>query len=282
MEKQIREGIWETLKKIREEHPAVPSITSTVTQEFVANSQLAVGGSAAMIYLTDEGETVAKNFPAFYMNFGTVFPFYEESVPAILKALNENKTPFVLDPVGIGLGELRTILLSMAKDFKPAIIRGNASEIMALAKLWNLADTPRAKRTRFLESDDKVSAAKDSANALAKFTGGAVAVSGADDLIVGYFEDKLTDVVCPGGSELLTKITGAGCSLGGMMGICAAVAKPFIAALTATVIFNRAAEYAERDACGPGTFRAKFLDGLYKLTPDDVAFNSTRDFKLND
>ncbi len=282
MEKELREAIYETIRKVREENPTAPSITNTVTQDFVANAQLSVGGAAAMVYMPDEGETVAKNFPSFYINVGTVFPFYEESLPKTMKALHENKKSWVLDPVGVGFGKLRTDLLKKAKDFKPSIIRGNASEIPALAKLWKLTDAPKSTRTHFIETHEKVSDAKDSAVALAKYTGGAVAVSGEEDFIAGYFEDKLTSVVCPGGSSMLTKLTGAGCSLGGIMAVCAAVSSPFIAALSATVIYNRAAESAEREAYAPASFKVKFLDALYKLKPGDIAYNSTDDFKLDE
>ncbi|MBR0260901.1 MAG: hydroxyethylthiazole kinase [Selenomonadaceae bacterium] len=244
-----------------------PSITNTVTQDFVANAQLAVGGSAAMLYLADECESIAKIAPAFYINMGTAMPFYAETLPRTAKALTANNTPWVLDPVGIGLSSLRTDILKQLKIFKPTIIRGNASEIIALAKLWDLIEDSGGL-VHGVESTEKVSSAKPAALALAKFTGNAVAVSGEEDFIT----DGKEEILCAGGSELFTKITGSGCALGGVMAIYLAVATPFIAALTATTMFNLAGtKAAEFDA--PASFKVNFLDNLYKLTAEEVAGN---------
>ena len=47
---------------------------------------------------------------------------------------NKYKKPVVLDPVGAGASRLRTeTALSILRTIKPCIIRGNGSEIMALA-----------------------------------------------------------------------------------------------------------------------------------------------------
>ena len=56
-------------------------ITNSVTINFVANAQLAVGGSAAMVYLPDEGEFLANAGGATYINVGTLMPIYEKTLP---------------------------------------------------------------------------------------------------------------------------------------------------------------------------------------------------------
>ena len=53
---QLKSGIIEAVGKVRAENPLAGSVTNGVTMDFVANAQLAVGGSAAMVYLPDEGE----------------------------------------------------------------------------------------------------------------------------------------------------------------------------------------------------------------------------------
>ena len=263
---QIRSELARAFDEARKQNPLAPSITNTVTQDFVANAQLAVGGSAAMMYLPDECEDIAQLAPAFYINMGTAMPFYAETLPRAAKACHDLQKPWVLDPVGIGLSELRTKILLQLKDFKPSIIRGNASEIIALAKLWKLVDTAGGQ-VRGVDSTEKVSAAKVAAVALAKFTGGAVAVSGEEDLVT----DSKEIVMCTGGAELLTKITGSGCALGGVMAVYAAVASPLIAALTATTVFNLAASKAVAEAQGPASFKVRFLDNLYNLTASEVS-----------
>ena len=151
----------------------------------MANAQLAVGGSAAMVYLPDEGEFIATAGGATYINVGTLTPIYEETLPRTAKALFEAKKPWVLDPVAIGIGELRTKLLLGFKEYKPSVIRGNASEVIALAGLWGLEGGTDQSAVRGVDSTDTVNAAREAAVALAKYTGGAVAVSGKTDLEIG-------------------------------------------------------------------------------------------------
>lgn len=267
-ETEIRSEIERAVAEVREKNPLAPSITNTVTQDFVANAQLAVGSSAAMLYLADECEAMAKIAPAFYINMGTALPFYSETLPRVARALHENKTPWVLDPVGIGLSSLRTDILKQFKKFPPTIIRGNASEIIALAKLWELIEDTGGQ-FHGVDSTEKVSSAKDAAFALAKFTGGTVAVSGAEDLVT----DGKEDILCAGGSILSTKITGSGCALGGIMASYLTVASPFIAALTATTMFNLAGTKAAAHSEAPASFKVKFLDNLYELTAQEVSEN---------
>ena len=48
---QLKQNVVKAVEKIRATNPMAGSITNTVTIDFVANAQLAVGGSAAMVYL---------------------------------------------------------------------------------------------------------------------------------------------------------------------------------------------------------------------------------------
>lgn len=262
----IQEKIRKAVNDVRTQNPMAPSITNSVTINLVANAQLAVGGSAAMVYLPDEGEGMAEAAKSLYINAGTMIPVYGETLPRTARRLSKLSRPWVLDPVGIGLGGLRTELLTSMGTFRPGIIRGNASEIIALAGLWNAADVQESN-VRGVDSMDSVEDARDAADALALFTGGAVAVSGADD----YVTDGVNKVTAHGGSKFFPMITGAGCSLGGVMAIYACVEEPFIAALTAVNIYNIAGQRAEKACEGPGSFQVHFLDELYRSTPDDVA-----------
>ena len=136
--------------EVRETNPLAPSITNTVTQNFVANAQLAVGGSAAMVYLPDEGECVAALGGAVYINLGTLLPVYEQTVPATARACAAAGKSWVLDPVGIGIGSLRTQLIEAVRENPPAILRGNASEIIAVAEA---VERPAARRRRLPATD---------------------------------------------------------------------------------------------------------------------------------
>lgn len=266
---EIKKQIIEAVNTVKAANPMAGSITNSVTINFVANAQLAVGGSAAMVYLPDEGEFIANAGGATYINVGTLTPIYEETLPRTAKALFDAGKPWVLDPVAIGIGGLRTKLLLGFKEYKPSVIRGNASEVIALAGLWGLEGGTDQSAVRGVDSTDTVNAAREAAVALAKYTGGAVAVSGKTDLVT----DGETVVYSYGGSHFMEKITGSGCSLGGVAAVYATAASPFIAALTATAVYNLAGKRAELRACAPGSFQTAFLDELYIATAEEIADN---------
>lgn len=264
----IQRQMVEAVSKVRENNPLTPSITNTITINFVANAQLAVGGSAAMVYLPEEALAMANAGAAFYINMGGILPVYEDTLPLAAKKLHELGKPWVLDPVAIGIGTLRSQLLLQFKEYKPSIIRGNASEIIALAGLWGLEGEDKSN-VRGVDSVDSVITARKAAVALAKWTGGAVAVSGSTDLVT----DGSIVVLSQGGSHFMEKITGAGCSLGGVVAVYAAETNPFTAALTGTAIYNLAGRRAEKRVEGPGSFQVQFLDELYKASAEDIASN---------
>ena len=268
VDSDIQKQIIEAVNGARKTNPLVGSITNAVTINLVANAQLAVGGSAAMMYLGEESELVAKAGGSFYINIGTLLPIHEEVFPTVARTLYETGKPWVLDPVAVGLGSLRTKVLAQFKKYKPNVIRGNASEIKVLADLWGLENT-EGSQVRGVDSTDSVVSARGAAIALAKWTGGAVAVSGVIDLVT----DGSVVAFSRGGSSYMEKITGAGCSLGGVVAVYAAVTCPFIAGLTATAIYNLAGLRAEQQAGGPGSFQVAFIDELYKATAEDVARN---------
>lgn len=267
---QIKQNIVKAVEEVRATNPMAGSVTNTVTIDFVANAQLAVGGSAAMVYLPDEGECLVAAGGAVYLNMGTQFPIYTETIPRTAAAAFNAGKPWVIDPVGIGIGQQRTDLLLEVKQYKPTIIRGNASEIIALAGLWNLEGTTEdLSRARGVDSTDEVAAARDAAVALARYTGGAVAVSGQTDLvtngeIVAYSR---------GGSSLMSKVTGFGCSQGGVLAVYACVADPFTAALAGVAHYNIAGTRAEQSASASASFKVAFIDELYKVSPEDIANN---------
>lgn len=272
-ETELRTLMAKAANEVRDTTPLAPSITNTVTQNFVANAQLAVGGSAAMVYLPDEGECVAALGGATYINLGTLLPVYADTVPATAAACAEAGKSWVLDPVGVGIGSLRTELIRRVRQWPPAILRGNASEVIAVAELWDLnvaaaeGEPGQGAGPRGVDTTDSVEAARAAAVAIARFTGGAVAVSGPVDLVT----DGTTVARAEGGSPLMCAVTGSGCSLGGVAAVYACVADPFVAALAATAAYNLAGARAAATCKGPGSFQVAFLDALAALTPEDIA-----------
>jgi hydroxyethylthiazole kinase len=275
---ELRTRIRQAVEAVKTTRPLAPSFTNFVTMNLVANAQLAVGGSAAMSLIYDEVVDMTAIAGASYVNVGTLQPFYREELAKISQFWREQSHHWVLDPVGAGAGSTRTAILESFKTAPPTVVRANASEILALCDIWKLHDdaddTSTATRPAGVESVDDVDDALDAAMTLARFLAAAapdgkaaVAVSGAVDLVT----DGTHAYRLPGGSAMMTRITGAGCSLGGVLACYLAVSDPLTAALAASLLYNRASERAERTSDGPGTFQSAFLDALYAVNADEVA-----------
>ncbi|HEY2637276.1 MAG TPA: hydroxyethylthiazole kinase, partial [Solirubrobacteraceae bacterium] len=196
------------LGALRERAPLVHCITNEVVMNFTANVLLAAGAAPAMVLERGEAAQFAPVADALLINVGTVVPDRAEAMGAAVTAAGDAGTPWVLDPVAVGGLTYRTELAADLVGKEPAIVRGNASEIMALAGA--------AGGGRGVDSTAGVEEAMPAAQDLAERTGAVVAVSGP--------VDRMTDggrvVSVEGGHVLLTKVTGAGCALGALMAAC--------------------------------------------------------------
>ena len=244
----------EALSALRNAPPLVQCITNAVVTNFTANALLALGASPAMCDIPGEAGMFAGVAGGVLVNLGTPTAEQREAAREAVAV----GTPWVLDPVAVGALPVRTALAHELLGAGPAIVRGNASEILALAGA--------GAGGRGVDSTDTPDAALDAARALAVRTGGTVAVSGAIDLIVDA--DRTARV--PGGSDLLTRVTGGGCALGAAMAALLPGAEPFDAAATASAIWAVASERAAAVAAGPGSFAVAFLDSLAAIDPADL------------
>ncbi|WP_200849282.1 hydroxyethylthiazole kinase [Curtobacterium sp. 18060] len=256
----------ELLEAVRARSPLVQCITNTVVQNVTANVLLALGASPAMVDVATEAGPFARVADALLVNTGT--PHAEPRVAALeaAHAARNTGTPWVLDPVAVGSLPVRTALARDLLALHPTVLRGNASEVLAL--LGTSAGGRGVDST--VGTEDARAAAVDavSGQAAGRLVA-AVAVSGPVDLLVA----PGTGVVrVANGTELLTRITGGGCALGAVVAAFTSVAPDDAgaAAVAATAVHTIAAELAAREAGGPGTFQPLFLDRLASLTPEDV------------
>jgi hydroxyethylthiazole kinase len=248
------------LKKIRERAPLVHNITNYVVMNNSANALLALGASPVMAHAPEEMDEFLKIDSSLVVNIGTLSrPWIEAMKQAMTAAARENK-PVVLDPVGAGATSFRTDTVKSLLDAAvPAVIRGNASEIMALR---NAAVT-----TRGVDSSASSGQALDSARALARELGCTVCISGETD----YITDGKRTLTVSNGSALMTRVTGLGCTASALCGAFAAVAdSPLEAAFGAMAVMGIAGEKAAAAAEGPGTLQLRFLDALFNLKEDEI------------
>lgn len=111
--------------------PLVHCITNAVTAPFVADCVAAVGGRPIMAEDPADCADLAKVADGLCINLGQLNAQKREAILASLK--HRGDRPWVLDPVGAGALQSRLKFAQQLLEFKPTIIRGNASEVYALA-----------------------------------------------------------------------------------------------------------------------------------------------------
>ena len=252
------------LAALRAAPPLTHCITNSVVTGFTANVLLAVGTAPAMVDIVGESGVFAGIASGLLVNLGTPTPEQRAASLEAVAGATASETPWVLDPVAIGALPVRTALAHSLAELRPTAIRGNASEILALAGL--------SGGGRGVDATDSTDAAIDAARSLAVRFGSVVAVSGPVDLITdGERAFRLDN-----GHELLTRVTGGGCALGAVMAAFLGAARangnaPLIAVAAASLVYTIAAERAAEVSTGPGGFAVALLDALAAVQPADIS-----------
>ena len=127
------EIVADELARLRAVNPLVHLLTNEVVQEITANVLLAAGASPAMIVAEEEVSSFAAISGALLVNVGTLYPARLAAMQQAVAAANRAGVPWTLDPVAVGVLDYRTQACREFLACQPAAIRGNASEILALA-----------------------------------------------------------------------------------------------------------------------------------------------------
>ncbi len=247
------------LELVRARSPLVHNITNYVAMNSTANALLAVGASPVMAHALDEVEDMVGIASALVINIGTLSESWVAAMKKAAQRAAQKGIPIVYDPVGAGATPYRTrTILDLLHTSPPAIIRGNASEIMAVAGA--------SSTTRGVDSAAAAASALESARTLSQRHDCVVCISGETDHIVR--KDKTA--LIKNGHELMPKVTGLGCTATALCGAFAAVADPFRAAVSAMAVMGIAGEIAAERSSGPGSMQVNFLDALYNMTGADI------------
>jgi len=253
--------IWKDIKEIRGDAPLVHNITNFVVMEVTANALLAIGASPVMAHAEEEVEDMVRLAGALVINIGTLSAPWIRAMHRAMRQAQRLGVPIVLDPVGAGATSLRTnTARELMATATPAIVRGNASEIDAVA----LA----SQTTKGVDSTASAEAALRAAHQLGEAYGCVVCVSGATDYVVqGEHLVKVRN-----GHPLMSRVTGLGCTASALCGAFAAVNdSPLVACAHAMAVLGIAGEMAAERSAGPGSLQIALLDALYNLDEDDIA-----------
>jgi hydroxyethylthiazole kinase len=253
-------AVAEDLRRIRAEAPLVHNITNLVVMNSTANTLLAVGASPVMAHAIEEVEEMVGLARALVLNIGTLSAPWVDAMTRAGQRAKARGIPVVLDPVGVGATSYRTATASrLLETVAPGIVRGNASEIRALAG--------EGHATKGVDSTETSDEAVRAALAVSR-RGCVVTVSGAIDVIV----DGEAVVRVANGVPLMTRVTGMGCAATALIGAFAAVnPSPAAAAAHAMIVTGIAGELAAERAAGPGTFWVHWLDAVAALGPGEIA-----------
>jgi hydroxyethylthiazole kinase len=253
------ESLFRDVDLIRQTHPLIHNITNLVVMTTTANMLLALGAAPIMAHAEEELEDIIQLAQALVINIGTLDATWLATIEQAQQLALKRNIPVVFDPVGAGASRYRTqASLAILKNGVD-VIRGNASEIMALL------DT--SITTQGVDSTQASKQAVASAQTLAQQYQCIVVVSGQIDFIVSATQTVALDY----GTPLLTKVVGMGCSLTAMLASFSTVnTDRLTASVHAMAYMGLVSEYAEKKSKGPGSFYSQLLDSLYSVQKNDL------------
>lgn len=261
MSPEIKSHVWRDsglsncILRLRDRAPLVHCMTNQVAANFTANVLLAAGASPAMVPAVEEAGEFAGIAGALLVNVGTISSDDSKAMLSAAAAARKAGTPWVLDPVATGVLGFRTGIVEELLKFRPAVIRGNASEIISLCGQEGGGKGVDSA----LSSGEALPAAVE----LARSTNAVVALSGKID----YITDGVSIISLEGGHEMMTRVTAVGCALGALIAAMLPVSpSALIAAAAASALFAEAGDRAVKKAEGPGSFAVAFLDQLWSLS----------------
>ncbi len=252
------------LERMRATRPLVHNITNDVVMNVTANALLAAGASPAMVHAPEEAPEFVRIASSLVVNIGTLTTPQLTAMLAATAAARDTSSgaavPWVLDPVAVGATRFRRDAVTQLLVNKPTVIRGNASEILAVAT--------GVKAGRGVDADGANAEMSGVAASLAQSTGAVVAVTGAID----HVSDGTRTFAIANGHPLLARITGSGCTATALVGAFLGAGLPALdATVAALVLTGVAGERAAKGEPGPGTFQVRFLDALASISPNELA-----------
>jgi hydroxyethylthiazole kinase len=298
--------LHELLENVRKTGPLVHNITNYVTVNDCANALLACGASPIMAEDRGEAAEITAICNGLHINIGTLTA---ATIPAMLdagKRANELGRPVVLDPVGAGASRLRTETAArLLAEVRFSVIRGNASEIKALAGAvgsgggagsdgnsggtkgtegtggtgaGNPVSPASAGGTKGVDAniadsitDETLAAALVFAKGFAAKTGSVVVITGAIDIVT----DGRRAFCIRNGQPMMSRVTGTGCMLSALTTayVAANPRQPLEAAAAAVCVMGLCGERAfarlgARD--GNAAYRNYIIDELYHLSGEEL------------
>lgn len=277
---------------VHEMKPLIHSITNYVSMNDCANILLASGGAAIMAEDIHEVEDITAICNGLNINIGMLNERKLEAMIIAGKKAESLNHPVVLDPVGAGASSFRTAgAVRIINELKVAAIRGNISEIKALARAMDSTDSgsiagdnQAGNASKGVEASDidritkdNIQAATALARTFAKKTGAVICMTGVIDIVT----DGNIVYCIRNGHSMMSKVTGAGCQLSALTAayISAAYMKAHKsariteAAAAAVSVMGISGEIAYSRMSrldGNASYRNYIIDAVYNMTDEKL------------
>lgn len=268
----MKEKITANLKVLERKKPLIHVITHQIAANDTANCLLAIGARPIMAEHPLEAAEIVTVSAALGVSLGNINESRLKAIKTAGETAFRQNKPHVIDCVGVGVSRLR---LDFAREyigeFRPTIVKGNASELLALAGCNSHAVGVDAGAEDDLcprlAEQQKKSREIEALRQFAQKNNTVVVVTGETDLIV----DEKNIAFVSNGNKMLGKITGSGCMLTGIIAaFLGAGAGPLTAAISGLTLYGAAGERAAEQAGErhPGTFRCLLIDALAELAAE--------------
>ncbi|KAF2836747.1 TMP-TENI-domain-containing protein [Patellaria atrata CBS 101060] len=266
--------VTELIKKLVDTNPICHNMTNTVVQNLAANVALAIGASPIMSLNPAEVPSLSHLASSLLLNLGTLTPSLLPIYTTALATYNRTGAPTILDPVGCGATPFRrSAVQHLLTHGYPTLIKGNASEILAVASIAGTDNLPEGATQRGVDNTASLppEAKARVVKSLARTLRCLVLMTGSSDVLSdGHIVFSISN-----GNALLGEFTGSGCALGTAVAAVLAVGREdaLMAVLAGVLVYEIAAQRAVAGGKvkGPGTFVPAWLDELYAIREETKA-----------
>lgn len=249
---------------LEEKSPLVHAITHPIAINMVANVILFMKAKAICAAHPEEVAEIVEMSDSLSVSLGNITSERMKAITIACKDANKKNIPLIIDMVGVGASTLRyNFALNLLDGFHFDIIKGNSSEIRALAKAKSNAKGIDVGKADEVCGDNIEIIAKEGRRLAVKYKS-VVLVTGKTDLIVtenSYF-------TIDNGVENLSKITGTGCMLTAMISSLLAVCDSVSAGICALLLMEISAEKVDTDRLY--TFFVNLMDEVATIKNSEI------------
>lgn len=253
---------------VKQKAALIHCITNPISINQCANVILCAHARPMMAQHPEEAAVITSSAGAVLLNMGNITDVRKQSMLISAQTAKQKGIPFVLDVCGSAcLPTRREYALGLIGTCLPSVIKGNYSEITALARKDYTSTGVDADKTLTAE------AVTQTAQELALKLGTVILASGETDIIT----DGSRTALVKNGCAQLGSVTGTGCMQGALCAAYLSSAEGFDAAAAASVVLGICGQLAQTDK-GAGSFMVNLLDAL--STVDDSTIDKLADISI--